>query len=265
MRWVWLAAAAGVLAPSAHDAAAYTLGNHSWPTTTVTFRVSIPGADGLWDQGFESALAIWNDATGFGFLILPGVYQDPCSLGSEPEGVNGVGFDDVTCSGAFGEQTLAVEHSWFIGSRTVNSGIVFNANKEWNVYSGPWEGVPADFQRVAVHELGHTLGLDHEDDVPAIMGTYASDVTHPTVDDVRGVWALYPSLDVPEPSAGALAAASLGTLGFLAIRLRRSRAGAGPGAPVSAGARPRAGRARPARARRTARRSPRPRRAGPRS
>lgn len=115
-----------------------------------------------------------------------------------------------------------MEHSWSIGNRTVNSGIVFNANEEWDVYDGPWEGVPADFQRVAVHELGHTLGLDHEDDVPAIMGTYASDVTRPTTDDVLGVWALYPSLEVPEPGAGALAAVSVGTLGFLAVRRRAS-------------------------------------------
>lgn len=96
MRRVWWTAAVGILALSAGPAAAYTLGNSSWATTTVTFRVSIPGADGLWDDSFESALAIWNDATGFDFLIARGVYQDPCSLGSEPEGVNGVRFDDVT-------------------------------------------------------------------------------------------------------------------------------------------------------------------------
>ena len=51
-----------------------------------------------------------------------------------------------------------------------------------------------DFRRVAVHELGHALGLTHEDDVPAIMATNqrtGNTIVKPQADDIAGVQALY--------------------------------------------------------------------------
>ena len=175
---------------------AYVLQDHRWPTATMTFNVDIPGADGLWNTAFEQAMGRWNASTIFDFRIRHDTYENPCDGG---DAESGVGFAADLCGEEdFGDNTLAVHQGWYRGEYRTESNIIFNDEYSWNVYDGPYQtgsrtGI-VEFRRVAVHELGHALGLNHEDDVPAIMVTSISrgdTIVAPQADDIAGVDALY--------------------------------------------------------------------------
>ena len=171
----------------------YELFGIKWPQPSTTFYVDISGEDGLWNDSFETAMYYWGVDTKFKFMIVRGEYEDPCD--DWREGRNGVDFESTDCGDDWGSTTLAVTHMWYVGTTFIQTDITFNSNKSWNVYSTswsswPWAGV-SDFQRVAIHELGHALGLDHENSIPSIMGSYISNITILQQDDINGVGAIY--------------------------------------------------------------------------
>ena len=136
----------------------------------------------------------WNVLTIFNFTIERNSFPDPCS-GSDVR--NGVSFQSTVCGTTFGSTTLAVERSFSNAANGKTQSIItFNSSHNWDVYFGPLIFGVTDFRRVALHELGHTLGLFHEEDVPAIMASLIGDLDQLQFDDIAGVGFLYDDADL---------------------------------------------------------------------
>ncbi|MBN2702148.1 MAG: matrixin family metalloprotease, partial [Methylothermaceae bacterium] len=193
------------LSAASHAVSAYVLTGHRWPEPETTFVFDIVNTRGetrspsgiVWNDAFEEALGRWTEHTGFTFLGQPGIAADPCS----DDNRNTVGFRLDDCGFVFGDTTLAVTYSLFSRDILSETDIVFNDNEAWDTYDGPLRTRVTDFTRVATHELGHALGLDHENRVPSIMSSLVGNLTLPQKDDIDGVDAIYGSQTTSPPAA----------------------------------------------------------------
>jgi hypothetical protein len=191
-----------------NPAGTYVTERYKWPEPRTVIHVDIPGANGLWDDAFEAAMFIWNDTTNFEFGIVRDSNGDPCNDPNVSAAKNGVAFSDDLCGIAWSDQVIATSITWVINNTNeiIQTGVVFNVEENWGVYSGPWWGNPYfginDFRRIAVHELGHCMGLSHEESVEAIMQSQAGDIEYPTADDIAGVNFIYPVSAYIENSGG---------------------------------------------------------------
>jgi predicted Zn-dependent protease len=178
----------GAAAPT--PARAYALEGQIWANRQTNFSYVVPGANsGAFTAALFQALVDWNQTSAFKYK---GVRQsaDPCAS----SGRNGAGFGAKACGQAFGSGVLAVTFTTFTSSnRFVHAGTVFNSNVNFSVYGGALKPNATDFRRVAVHEMGHALGMAHENNpnIPAIMAPFVSNIQKPTADDIAGVRAMY--------------------------------------------------------------------------
>src|SRR5262249_54019912 len=106
-------------------------------------------------------------------------------------------FNNKVFGDDFGPGVLAVT---VLDSRNGNfeeTDTVFNNAYSWDSYRGPLTPPVFDFHRVAMHEFGHTLGLDHPDQaqpkqvVVALMNSKVSDLDTLAQDDINGVTSIY--------------------------------------------------------------------------
>ncbi|MDX2419403.1 MAG: matrixin family metalloprotease, partial [Xanthomonadales bacterium] len=190
------------------NAGAYVLSSSSWIEGKVEVYVDLEASNpaatnppnivaggpttAQLQAAYLEALTIWTTSSTFEYTAnTGGGFSYPCvSPGDDAR--SGVLFATTSCGSSFGSSTLAVQQYWLSGPGPTRrkTGTIFNNNEEWGLYSGSWTGIP-EFKRVAVHELGHGLGLDHSGDSNALMYFLSGDTEVPQVDDIQGVAAVY--------------------------------------------------------------------------
>ena len=162
------------------------------PSTAVYLGLGTP-----WDAAMMRAIAEWNDKTIFKFGVFS-QYADSCLVNS---GKNGAKFSPTLCGADWNTGILAVT---FLNKDSnglmIPRGMVFNGNLNWSVFDGPPVAQVYDFHRVALHELGHLMGLDHEPQCPScvMFGFYEGYKGSLQSDDISGANILYGGAGIDE-------------------------------------------------------------------
>jgi hypothetical protein len=184
-----------VLVPRAQP---YVVEPEPWTSDrTVVMQLSLGGPQPLLD-GFGSfnesardALNMWN--VYLTHLRFGVVMNSPVPVKGNDDQMSVV-FSSTVNGKAFGSGVLAVTllYSRDPGVRE-ETDTYFNTGYQWDSYRGALKSME-DFHRVAIHEFGHTLGLDHPDQsgqkVTAVMNSTISNTDSLQSDDIAGAHAL---------------------------------------------------------------------------
>ncbi|HET7535543.1 MAG TPA: matrixin family metalloprotease, partial [Candidatus Didemnitutus sp.] len=161
--------------------------------------------------------------------------------GTDGNNKNEIFFSDSPYGRSWDSNTLAITTVWSRGNERGEADIIFNTAFTWDSYRGNRNGRTAiDLQRVALHELGHVLGLDHPDEdgqtVTAIMNSHVSDLDSLVADDINGAQSLYGPPGVPANDNFASAAAlTLSNSGITTVTGYNTNATKEAGEPNHAG------------------------------
>jgi len=186
-----------VLVGASRRSPAYALNGHRWTAGSQIemhlqlTRPAVPLQDGSasWDASAADALAIWNQ-----YLDTVQFVQGARGATYGGDKKNSAFFSNTIYGEGFPPGVLAVTLNFSDSDEFTETDVIFNNNVTWNSYRGPRQGV-FDFHRVALHEFGHVLGLDHPDhygqSVTAIMNSTISDLDQLAADDIAGARFLY--------------------------------------------------------------------------
>ncbi|MBS0658051.1 MAG: matrixin family metalloprotease [Verrucomicrobia bacterium] len=154
-----------------------------------------------YDAVAAQAAQLWNAVLGSNTRFVTVVAGQ--GAGGLDDSLNSVFFATNFFGQGFGD-AVAITTSNGSEEALEEADVVFNARLAFDSYRGSLQvGSPTvyDFRRVALHEFGHVLGLDHPDQagqsVAAIMNSRVSNVDQLLLDDINGAQSIY---GTPEPT-----------------------------------------------------------------
>lgn len=179
----------------------YAYNNYKWPTTDVRFFVApntqqAGGDNGSQDDYLGAIRRAANTWSYAGEADITFTYAG--ATASTKVGFNGANeiifVNDGLVDGAGNNRPLATALVFYMKSTIVETDIKINDAYTWYA-AGSLSPTEFDLQSVVLHELGHWLGLGHDEDDQAVM--YAQMATGFVKralfeNDLQGIAALYP-------------------------------------------------------------------------
>ncbi|HEY1581689.1 MAG TPA: DVUA0089 family protein [Chthoniobacterales bacterium] len=202
---------------------AFVLEGQSWTRDrTVAIQTSLGGPHPLIDgfasfnESAQDALNSWN--LYLQHLHCVAILGSPV-IPSMDDDENSAFFSSTVYGDKFGSGVLAITLLSYRGDVFEESDTIFNTFYTWDSYRGALNPSLIDFHRVALHEFGHMLGLDHPDEhkqtVVAIMNSHIGDIDSLQPDDIMGVESLYNIGPAYQAAVAAPVLANISTRGLI--------------------------------------------------
>lgn len=174
----------------------YKTGKTKWDHNNITYYIHKNGSQSIdlssINIAFRTAFLIWSSVTPLTFTEAENKSQADMVISFEDYYHN----DFFPFDGK--GKTLA--HAFFPPPNGELAGDShYDDSETWTINSTDSRHQPIDLVTVAIHEIGHALGLDHSQDPDALMYPYYNGShRHLDSDDIEGIQSLYGEPEIPK-------------------------------------------------------------------